>query len=156
MCYWRCSWRSCYSCIANNHQCDVCVSNTWQGKLFKITFQTACIPTCIPYAAVSISCAYIRTCIPYAAVSSCSSGFTVKKGSDICGNCWWWSPTIATNITTRWWHSPFSFYSVSLVPRPSYCPVFDCLQYVIKNWTVGRPGNKASSGCPLSAMGLSD
>ena len=32
---------------------------------------------------------------------------------------------------------------VSLVPRPSHCPVCDHLQ-AIKNWTVGRPGNEAS------------
>ena len=24
------------------------------------------------------------------------------SGSDICGNCWWWSLTTATNITTLW------------------------------------------------------
>ena len=36
----------------------------------------------------------------------------------------------------------------SLIPRPSLAPVFDCLQYFmhtasIKNWSRGRPGNKA-------------
>ena len=33
----------------------------------------------------------------------------------------------------------------SLVPRPSHCPVFDCL-YTVSNqdWMVGRPGDEAS------------
>jgi len=38
--------------------------------------------------------------------------WTSPPCSDICGNCQWSSPTIATNITTWWRHSPFSFYSV--------------------------------------------
>ena len=32
---------------------------------------------------------------------------------------------------------------VSLVPRPSHCPICDHLQ-AIKNWAVGRPGNEKS------------
>ena len=32
----------------------------------------------------------------------------------------------------------------SLVPRPSHCPVFDCLHIVSdQDWMVGRPGNEA-------------
>ena len=38
--------------------------------------------------------------------------WTWPPSSDICGNCRWPSPTIATNIPTWWWRSPFSFYSV--------------------------------------------
>ena len=34
--------------------------------------------------------------------------------------------------------------SLEVVPRPSYCLVFDRLQFVIRNWTVGQPGNEAS------------
>ena len=32
---------------------------------------------------------------------------------------------------------------ISLVPRPSHCPICDHLQ-AIKNWAVGRPGNEKS------------
>ena len=37
--------------------------------------------------------------------------------------------------------------SDSFVPRPSHCPV--CILQVIKNWTVGRPGNKATNSMDL-------
>ena len=44
---------------------------------------------------------------------------------------------------------------VSIIPRPSHCPICDRLQYAlcsllqaIKNWTVGRPGNEASQTLP--------
>ena len=41
-----------------------------------------------------------------------------------------------------------NMHLVSLVPRPSHRPVFDCLQYAktaIKNWTVGRSENETTS-----------
>ena len=51
---------------------------------------------------------------PHTSVTLLQDMYTVKTkwwtsppGSDICGNCWWWSPTIAW-----WWRSPFSFYRV--------------------------------------------
>ena len=34
--------------------------------------------------------------------------------------------------------------NISLIPRSSHHPVFDHLLQAIKNWTVGRPGNKAT------------
>ena len=39
----------------------------------------------------------------------------------------------------------------SPIPRPSLPPLFDCLQEVIKHWTVGRPGNEGSN-CNNSAL----
>ena len=33
--------------------------------------------------------------------------------------------------------------SLSLIPRPSLAPVFDCCSHRLKNWNQGMPGSKA-------------
>ena len=42
-------------------------------------------------------------------------------------------------------HSRERTATTSFVPRPSHRPVFYYILQAIKNWTVGRPGNKANT-----------